>query len=61
MDQSGLIKVVKELLSSQRLAVLSTQGEGHDGILVKTEEPYFESALEIMSDLNAELTRELYQ
>ena len=32
-----------------------------DGILVKTEEPYFESAREIMGDPNVELTQELYQ
>ncbi|MCG6537326.1 MAG: pyridoxamine 5'-phosphate oxidase family protein [Syntrophales bacterium LBB04] len=28
MDQSRLVRIVKELFSSQRLAVLSTQGEG---------------------------------
>ena len=32
-----------------------------DGIWVKTEEPYFESAREIMGDPNVELTQELYQ
>jgi beta-phosphoglucomutase-like phosphatase (HAD superfamily) len=33
----------------------------NDGILVKTEEPYFESAREMMRELNLELARELYR